>query len=157
VAYRYQEGVQSIFVDGESLSAEERGPVVSVAEIVIGTTRAGDDRDFTGGLDDVRIYSSALPDGVIATIAAEAGGGGGDGGGGDGGGGDGDRPGAIGAVTKSAALLSLTLPDGVTFDVEYSTDLENWTVIASDVTGTFEDSDAGRNAEPGGFYRAIAK
>ena len=65
--------------------------------------------------------------------------------------------GAIGAVTKSAASLSLSFPEGTTYDVEYSTDLENWTVIASDVSGIFEDTDAGRNGGAEGFYRGVAK
>lgn len=154
VAYRYEDGVQSIHVDGEQISESEQGAVASAAEILVGTTTVTDDRDFTGGLDDVRIYSSALPNGAIAAIAAGAGGGGG-GGGGD----PGDRPGVIAAVAKAGAdgAVSFDFPAGTAFDVDYSTDLQNWTVIATDVTGAFQDTDAARIAAPEGYYRGIPK
>lgn len=111
---------------------------------------------FTGQIDDVAVFSVALDPSEIEALASGAktplnlrepdnGGGGGD-----------VRPGTIGAVTKSAASVGLSFPAGTTFDVEYSTDLEVWTVIATDVTGDFEDTDAGRVSEAIGFYRGVA-
>ena len=49
--------------------------------------------------------------------------------------------------------FSATLADGLTADIEYSTDLINWEVIAPGVTGTVSETDAGRQAAPAGFYR----
>lgn len=52
-------------------------------------------------------------------------------------------------------VFGVTIPDGVTANIEYSTDLMNWDVIATGVTGAIEETDAGRIAAPGGFYRAV--
>ncbi|MEM7386548.1 MAG: LamG domain-containing protein, partial [Verrucomicrobiota bacterium] len=49
--------------------------------------------------------------------------------------------------------FSFTLPEGVRADVEYSQDLISWEVIESGVTGSYEDTDAARNARPVGYYR----
>ncbi len=68
----------------------------------------------------------------------------------------GDRP-VIGAVTKNANEVSLAFPAGTTFDVEYSEDLETWEVIATAVTGNFNDDDAGRTARGDGYYRGVVK
>ena len=53
--------------------------------------------------------------------------------------------------------ISFSFPEGTTFDVEYSTDLNTWSVIATDVSGNYADSDADRAAAPAGYYRGIAK
>ncbi len=50
--------------------------------------------------------------------------------------------------------LQFTVPQGVTVDIEYSEDLQSWELIATDVSGVFQDADAGRNAKPTGYYRA---
>ena len=50
--------------------------------------------------------------------------------------------------------FSVTLPNGVTADIEYSTDLINWEVIAPGVTGTVSETDATRMDAPAGYYRA---
>ena len=63
----------------------------------------------------------------------------------------------IGTVTKDAGTVSFSFPAGVTFDVEYSRDLESWDVIETDVTGIYEDADAARSAEPSGYYRGVRK
>ncbi|MEM7384593.1 MAG: hypothetical protein AAF514_06575, partial [Verrucomicrobiota bacterium] len=75
------------------------------------------------------------------------------------GGGGGSDAGAITNVARSADGSSVTmdLPAGSTFDIQYSVDLINWTDIATDITDTFEDSDAARTALPEGFYRAVKK
>ncbi len=51
-------------------------------------------------------------------------------------------------------VFGLTLPDGVSADIEFSTDLIDWEVIAPGATGTLEETDVGRLAAPAGFYRA---
>ena len=51
-------------------------------------------------------------------------------------------------------VFGITLPDGVTADVEYSIDLISWEVIAPGVSGALEETDADRIAAPTGFYRA---
>jgi hypothetical protein len=51
-------------------------------------------------------------------------------------------------------VFGLTIPDGFTVDIEYSTDLENWEVIAPGLSGVVEETDADRIAAPTGFYRA---
>ncbi|MFT5406165.1 MAG: hypothetical protein ACI9DF_005023 [Verrucomicrobiales bacterium] len=76
-------------------------------------------------------------------------------------GGDGgslDRPGTISNVVKASAdAVSFDFPVGTTFDVEYSTNLQTWAVIASDVTGNFKETDASRNGIAAGYYRGVAK
>jgi hypothetical protein len=51
-------------------------------------------------------------------------------------------------------VFGVTIPDGVTTDIEYSTDLIDWEVIAPDVSSALEETDADRIAAPSGFYRA---
>ncbi len=104
-----------------------------------------------GFLDDVALFNRALEPAEIVSIMN------GEFFVGDNGGGDGPGPGTLGDVMKAdGGAFSFTITEG-TFDVEYSTDLTTWTVIASDVSGTYEDTDAGRNATAEGYYRAVAK
>ena len=65
--------------------------------------------------------------------------------------------GEITDVSRTAAGVSLSLPDGTTYDIQYSTDLENWSNVATDVTGSYEDTDAGRTGNPTGYYRGVVK
>ncbi len=58
-------------------------------------------------------------------------------------------------VQRTANGFSFSLTEGVTADIEYSTDLTGWDVIAPGTSGTYEDTDAGRLAEPSGYYRGI--
>ncbi len=55
---------------------------------------------------------------------------------------------------QASGAFGVSLPDGVTADIEFSTDLINWEVIATGVSGALEETDAGRMAAPNGFYRA---
>ncbi len=50
--------------------------------------------------------------------------------------------------------FTVTIPAGITVDVEYSTDLVQWEVIATGATGTLEETDPDRLAGPAGYYRA---
>ncbi|MEM7387992.1 MAG: LamG-like jellyroll fold domain-containing protein, partial [Verrucomicrobiota bacterium] len=80
VAYRYDDaGLIDIFVDGEKQGAGSvKGGVDGAeGEIVIGSTKGDQDRDFSGDLDEIRIYNFALSDSAIASIAAGESGGGG--------------------------------------------------------------------------------
>lgn len=138
VAYRYRAGVETIVVDGVEVLSGVRGPLQSVANIVIGTTRGTtDDRDFTGDLDDVRIYDVGLPLEEILAAAGLSGGG--------------------GEGQPFVFDPSFAIPDGTPYDVEYSTDLIEWLEIATDQTGVFTDTDPARNAEPEGYYRGVTE
>ena len=63
----------------------------------------------------------------------------------------------IGTVTKDASEVGLSFPVGTNFDVEYSEDLINWSVIATDVTADYKDAEATRVDEASGYYRGVVK
>ncbi len=63
-------------------------------------------------------------------------------------------PGLTDVRMQSNSAFGFTLPEGVTGGVEYSTDLRAWKVIATGVTGPFEETNADRLAAPEGYYRA---
>ncbi len=69
VAYVYNQGTQSIILDGEVVASGVQGTLNVEADIVIGSTRAGDDRDFAGGIDEVRAYSIPLAPETVKVIA----------------------------------------------------------------------------------------
>ncbi|MEM7385415.1 MAG: LamG-like jellyroll fold domain-containing protein, partial [Verrucomicrobiota bacterium] len=72
--------------------------------------------------------------------------------------GDGDEAGEITSVSRGAdGSVSIELPPGGNYEIQYSVDLINWTDIATGISGSFEDSDAARTALPEGFYRAVLK
>jgi hypothetical protein len=50
--------------------------------------------------------------------------------------------------------IVLTISEGETADIEFSTDLLNWETIGS-ATGPFQDDDANRTALPSGYYRSV--
>ncbi len=51
-------------------------------------------------------------------------------------------------------VLQFTLPAGINASIQYSRDLLTWETILTGVSGMIEDSDALRNAETSGYYRA---
>jgi hypothetical protein len=63
----------------------------------------------------------------------------------------------IGTVTKDASEVGLSFPVGSNFDVEYSEDLINWSVIAIDVTADYKDAEATRVDKASGYYRGVVK
>ncbi len=101
--------------------------------------RTGNAHEGTGQLDDIHLAS-----GENLTIPGAS------------------SPGGEGApeitgVSRTATSVLLTLPDGATYDIEYSLDLITWEPIASDVTGNYEDTDAARTGGSNGFYRGVVK
>ncbi len=147
-----------LYVDGQvtttDISGEDQG-LWAMGENEDPLVIANHFNRFTAGwFDDIAVWKGyALTDADVAAIAANGVAAALEGGGTP----PGDRPGTLTEVMKAdGGPFSFTISEG-TFDVEYSTDLETWTVIASDVSGTYEDTDAGRNAEPAGYYRALAK
>ena len=60
MAFSYGSGIQTIIVDGEVVTSSPKGPLTVESEIVIGSTRVSDDRDFAGAIDEVRVYSIPL-------------------------------------------------------------------------------------------------
>jgi hypothetical protein len=59
----------------------------------------------------------------------------------------------VGFGVDGASAFGITLPDGQTGNIEYSTDLIDWELIATDVSGRVEETDATRAAAPSGYYR----
>ncbi len=146
VAYVYSGGYQSIIVDGQQRTSELRGPVPSTANIVIGTTRATEDRDFTGCLDEVRIYDIGLSANLIRQLA-----------------GIGGPPPAAGFEisnierTANGVLLEWPVEGGKTYKIQYAPDNrpENYVDIATgQTTGSYEDTDPTRVDLEEGYYRA---
>ncbi len=50
-------------------------------------------------------------------------------------------------------LIRLTLPNAITTDIEYSEDLRQWEVIATEQNGTFDEADVMRRNRNRGYYR----
>ncbi|MEM7384833.1 MAG: hypothetical protein AAF514_07795, partial [Verrucomicrobiota bacterium] len=74
------------------------------------------------------------------------------------GGGPKERPSPIERVgIQPGGNFGITIPEGETVDIEYSVDLVDWEVIATDVTGAIEETDAERAARRKGFYRATIR
>ena len=107
--------------------------------------------NFNGLFDEVAIFNRALSTDEVTDVynrglSGESLGGGGDG--------RVPLPPLENVGITANGVFGLTIPDGVTADVEYSTDLQNWEVIAPGASGALEETDAARIAAPAGFYRA---
>ncbi len=60
----------------------------------------------------------------------------------------------LGEVIQNAdGSIGISILSGQSLRVEYSTDLLNWTEIATGQSGTYNDTDAARLANPEGYYR----
>lgn len=69
--------------------------------------------------------------------------------------GSGTTPGDLGPLSaglNADGMFSITIPDGVTADIEFSIDLIDWEIFATGVSGTVEDADP--FAARAGYYRA---
>ena len=98
-----------------------------------------------GELDDIYLASGenlAIPQPVIDAIGGEM---------------PGEDVPEITSVSRSATTVSLTLPEGATYDIEYSADLITWEPVASDVTGNYQDTEAARTNATSGYYRGVLK
>lgn len=115
--------------------------------------------NFSGLLDEVAIFNRALSPAEVTDVYNRGLNGqaltSGDGGGGPVDPGEGERPVLQEVGFTANGVFGVTVPDGLSVTIEYSTDLENWTPIGADLTGAVEETDAGRIAAPAGYYRAI--
>ena len=70
IAFRYELGQQAMFINGELDASANAGPLNSIADIIIGGAgRLGENRGFTGLLDEVVIYNTALAGNQILALA----------------------------------------------------------------------------------------
>jgi hypothetical protein len=72
IAWRYEGGTQSIFIDGQLDNQQDHGPLNNPGNLIVGRT-VPNNGAFGGFLEDVRIYNVPLSDADIATIAAGGG------------------------------------------------------------------------------------
>ena len=144
-----------IFIDGK-LVQEGNAPNLedNPMPMMIGQNPDTDDRTWDGLIDDVALWNRPLANdeisilfnggaslGQILTLDV----------------GDPVIVPEITGVSISAEGVALQLPAGTTYDIEYSADLVTWEVIASDVTGSYADGDAGRTGGETGYYRGVVK
>ena len=145
---------KTIWIDGELFLEGGNTGVLPVpfTRFFIGSDVDGI-RSIQGVIDEFAIFQGALDDAAVSQLASGTSA--------NALGGEPPPPPPagpnIGPVMKTAAGVSFSLPEGATYDLQYSTDLVNWAVIAGDVTGVFEDTDAGRAAAKEGFYRGVLK
>ncbi len=123
-------------------------------DVTFGSRLQGADQQyFIGDLDEISIWNRTLTPEEIVALAngakppqvaegnLETPGGG-------------DRlPALTNVGIGEDGAFQITLPEGTTGEVEYSTDLLNWEIIANGVNGTVQETDAGRAAAPAGYYR----
>ncbi len=145
-----------LYIDGV-LREEGAAPALenNPMPMMIGQNPDTDDRTWDGLIDDVALWSRPLTEAEVVMIAGSEVSLGELAGVSSGGGGGGERPfDLLDAGFNANGAFTVTIPDGVTADIEYSTNLVDWEVIASGVSGVLEETDAGRLAAPEGYYRA---
>ena len=152
-AFAKDGATKTIYIDGvEFLTGENDGVLPDdFTELWIGSSLDGAE-SMAGLLDDVGIFSEAITQTDIQFLAN---------GGryGVGGGGGPVTPVERFTILENVGLdadgaFGVSLPDGVTADIEYSIDLIEWEVVAPGVTGSINETDAARLAAPSGYYRA---
>ena len=145
-------GETRIYINGALAGSTPGNPAISGEGAIMGA-RDGTTDPFGEGsvMHGWASYNTALSEADVLALSTTPFPGGNDGGLVD----PGNAP-DISSVNFTGDGLSLSLPEGA-FDIEFSTDLENWSVIASDVTGTYTDDDAARIGGAEGYYRAAVK
>ncbi|MFT5402933.1 MAG: hypothetical protein ACI9DF_001764 [Verrucomicrobiales bacterium] len=112
---------------------------------------------FSGLFDEVAVFGRALSvdevtdvfnRGINGQALSSAGGG-------NGGGGNVIELGTVGRAANGNVTINIVA--GQTYDIEYSQDLVTWETIATGISGTYEDSDAGRIGGAEGYYRGVAQ
>ncbi len=144
-----------LYIDGV-LREEGAAPALenNPMPMMIGQNPDTDDRTWDGLIDDVALWSRPLTEAEVGMIAGSevslgelagvpSGGGGGE-----------RLFDLLDAGLNANGAFTVTIPDGLTSDIEYSTNLVDWEVIATGVTGLLEETDATRLAAPEGYYRA---
>ena len=143
----------AIYVDG-ALVAERDDPrelsFLAANPFVIGSFFG--ELNLDGRLDDVQFYDRTISADDVATLFATPGSELTNVEDGPGGTGQGRTLRQVGIGAGGG--ITFTLPDAASADIEYSIDLIHWEIISAGVSGTFEETDAGRNAAPAGYYRA---
>ena len=148
LSWRYDRGGVALFIDGrESDRYLNRLPIANQdSEIIIGWLTSA--RGFTGGLDEVRIYTAPLTESKIRTLAGLPASGGDDF--------------QITLVQRTPGGIEIVWPDEGAdghYTVEYSGTLRGeWTAIGTmpstdGPSASYRDSDAVRLRKPSGYYR----
>ncbi len=148
---------RTLYVNGEAVMSAEPAPA---GESDFGFNIGGggiydaEGNFFNGEIDDVAIYDSALGATQIKGLA-------------DrfllpGGPVGGETPGGPTGIVEFGPVsigangnLSINIPEGESYDIQFSTNLIDWETIATGVTGSFEESDAARAANLDGYYRGV--
>lgn len=138
-AFTKDGATKTVYIDGvEFLTGQNDGVLPDdFTELWVGSSLDGGE-SVAGLLDDFGIFNEALEQPDIQFLA------------------DGGRYGG-GAPTQGFVFdPSFAIPAGASYNVEYSPDLETaFEVIATDQTGVYTDTDAGRAAAEQGFYRGV--
>lgn len=144
----------TVYVDG----------VAVIAEASIDPLPLDNDTDFFfaaffgalpmgGQLDDIQIYNRALTVEEVSFLNSNAGEALNEEEGGNSQGNDLE----ITGLSKTSEGVALKLPEGTTYQIEYSVDLITWEQIAADVTGSHVDTDPTRASAALGYYRGVVE
>ncbi|MDA7525594.1 LamG domain-containing protein [Verrucomicrobiales bacterium] len=151
--YDSETGVGTMLVDGLEVASGDVGFIESDGGFFAGSFGDGA-LPLEGTLDDIQVYDRPLTidddlpwlidnPGVVLNPYQD--------------GDPGPSPvpdlGNINNVARNNTV-GFDLPTG-SFDVEYSLDLASWAVIATNVSGTYEDTDADRSEKDSGYYRGV--
>ena len=72
IAFRYELGQQSMFINGVLDASAPSAPLNSIADIIVGAAgRSGENRAFSGLLDEVVNYNTALAGNQILALAED--------------------------------------------------------------------------------------
>jgi hypothetical protein len=154
------------YVDGElqevggtgsvTVEVNTAGEAESGTDVTFGSRLQAADQFYIGALDDISIWSRAISaeevqalfQGTTPTDVAAGNLGGG-------GGGEIDGAPALSRVSRTAGGVAIGVPDGQTYDIQYSQDLVTWETIANGATGSYEDTDGARTGGAAGYYRGL--